>query len=271
MAVFRIEKNKNYTSMANYHFYDKSLSWKAKGILSNMLSLPDDWDYSLAGLTTLSSDGMSATRSAIKELEEHKYLIRRPIRKDGKICDWEYLIFEKPQEENLLVENLLVENQQVENHTQLNTKELNTKELNTKNNIYGEVVDYLNRKANTNYKSSSRDTQKHINARVTEGFTVDDFKTVIDKQCAKWIGTEWEQYLRPKTLFGTKFEDYLNSKVNNNQSNQLKKKEFNFIPTGVAERGEEYMEIDGKWFNRYGKELNSKGYEIIDFGLSKGW
>ena len=193
------------------------------------------------------------------------------VRKDGKICDWEYLIFEKPQEENLLVENLLVENQQVENHTQLNNKELNNKELNTKNNIYGEVVDYLNRKANTNYKSSSRDTQKHINARVTEGFTVDDFKTVIDKQCAKWIGTEWEQYLRPKTLFGTKFEDYLNSKVNNNQSNQLKKKEFNFIPTGVAESGEEYMEIDGKWFNRYGKELNSKGYEIIDFGLSKGW
>ena len=117
MAVFRIEKNKNYTSMANYHFYDKSLSWKAKGILSNMLSLPDDWDYSLAGLATLSSDGISATRSAIKELEEHKYLIRRPIRKDGKICDWEYLIFEKPQEENLLVENLLVENHNVDRQT----------------------------------------------------------------------------------------------------------------------------------------------------------
>ena len=126
MAVFRIEKNKNYTSMANYHFYDKSLSWKAKGILSNMLSLPEDWDYSLAGLSTLSSDGMSATRSAIKELEEHGYLIRKPIRRDGKIADWEYLIFEKPQ-----AENLLVENQQIENRTQLNTNILNNKELNT--------------------------------------------------------------------------------------------------------------------------------------------
>ena len=136
MAVFRIEKNKNYTSMANYHFYDKTLSWKAKGILSNMLSLPDDWDYSLAGLATLSSDGMSATRSAIKELEEHGYLIRRPIYESGRIRDWEYLIFEKPQVEKLLVENQQVENQQVENRTQLNTKELNTnkssiKELNT--------------------------------------------------------------------------------------------------------------------------------------------
>ena len=105
MVVFRIEKNKNYTSMANYHFYDKTLSWKAKGILSNMLSLPDDWDYSLAGLATLSSDGMSATRSAIKELEEHGYLIRRPIYESGRIRDWEYLIFEKPQVEKLLVEN----------------------------------------------------------------------------------------------------------------------------------------------------------------------
>ena len=75
MAVFRIEKNKNYTSMANFHFRDKNLSWKAKGVLSNMLSLPDDWDYSLAGLATLSSDGMSATRSAIKELEANGKLM----------------------------------------------------------------------------------------------------------------------------------------------------------------------------------------------------
>ena len=59
--------------------------------------------------------------------------------------------------------------------------------------------------------------------------------------------------------------------IQKSATNQPKKKEFNFIPTGVAESGEEYMEIDGKWFNRYGKELNSKGYEIIDFGLSKGW
>lgn len=132
MAVFRVEKNKNYTTMANYHFLDKSLSWKAKGILSNMLSLPNDWDYSLAGLATLSSDGMSATRTAIKELEEHGYLIRRPIRKDGKISDWEYVIFEYPQTENQDVEKLLVENQQVENHTQLNTKEQITKKSNTK-------------------------------------------------------------------------------------------------------------------------------------------
>ena len=142
MAVFRIKTNKNYTNMSNYHFRDKNLSWKAKGILSNMLSLPADWDYSLAGLATLASDGMSATRTAIKELEEHDYLIRRPIRKNGKISDWEYIIFECPamkQEfEKSFSGKQVVENQQIENSTQLNTKQSITKKSITKelnNNI----------------------------------------------------------------------------------------------------------------------------------------
>ena len=136
MAVFRVEKNKNYTNIANYHFRDKTLSWKAKGILSNMLSLPENWDYSLAGLVTLASDGMSATRNAIKELEEHGYLIRRPLRKDGKIFDWEYIIFENPSMSLVFqkqeFEKQDVENQQIENQTQLNTNELKTKKLKTK-------------------------------------------------------------------------------------------------------------------------------------------
>jgi hypothetical protein len=123
--------------MANYHFRDKALSWKAKGILSTMLSLPDDWDYSLAGLATLSDDGMSATRAAIKELEKYGYLERKPIRNNGKFVDWEYSIYEKPQVEKPVVENPQVENPQeekpqVENHTQLSTKESSTKKQNTK-------------------------------------------------------------------------------------------------------------------------------------------
>ena len=88
----------------------------------------------------------------------------------------------------------------------------NTKNNTERNNIYNIVVDYLNIKAGTSYRAKSKDTQRHINARLTDGFTVDDFKTVIDKKCAEWKGTEFEQYLRPSTLFGTKFENYLNSK-----------------------------------------------------------
>lgn len=77
-----------------------------------------------------------------------------------------------------------------------------------------QIVDYLNQKAGTNYKPTTKDTVSHINARLSDGFTVDDFKTVIDKKVNEWQGTEFEKYLRPKTLFGTKFESYLNAKMN---------------------------------------------------------
>lgn len=81
------------------------------------------------------------------------------------------------------------------------------------------IVDYLNSTIGTSYKASSKDTQKHISARLKEGYTVEDFKAVIDKQYAKWKGTEYEQYLRPSTLFGTKFESYLNAKPTKPQDN----------------------------------------------------
>lgn len=81
-------------------------------------------------------------------------------------------------------------------------------------NIYIAVVTHLNEKANTKYRHTTPKTQSVIKARLNEGFTLDDFKAVIDKKCAEWMGTEFEQYLRPETLFGTKFESYLNAKIN---------------------------------------------------------
>lgn len=92
-----------------------------------------------------------------------------------------------------------------------NTKDTSNK--NSLNNIYNVVLDYLNEKAKTSFRAGSKATQQHINARLAEGYTLDDFKTVIDKKCAEWLGTEFEQYLRPQTLFGTKFESYLNAPV----------------------------------------------------------
>lgn len=73
------------------------------------------------------------------------------------------------------------------------------------------IVSHLNAKANKKFRLETPDTKKHIKARLSEGFTIDDFKTVIDKKCAEWLGTDMEQYLRPQTLFGTKFESYLNA------------------------------------------------------------
>ncbi|MGN0768699.1 MAG: conserved phage C-terminal domain-containing protein [Christensenellales bacterium] len=77
-----------------------------------------------------------------------------------------------------------------------------------------EIISYLNSVLKTRYRVNNKVTQKHIKARLSEGYTVDDFKTVIDKKVAEWRGSEMEQYLRPETLFGTKFESYLNATIN---------------------------------------------------------
>ena len=86
----------------------------------------------------------------------------------------------------------------------------NSKNKEKENNIQSEVIKYLNEKANTNYRASTKNTQSFIKARLKEGFTVEDFKKVIDIKAKSWVGTDFEKYLRPSTLFGTKFENYLN-------------------------------------------------------------
>ena len=87
------------------------------------------------------------------------------------------------------------------------------------NDTFKTIIEYLNIKAGTNYKASSKKTQTCIHARISEGFTIDDFKCVIDKKCMEWMHTEYEKYLRPETLFGTKFEGYLNGRIIQKQSN----------------------------------------------------
>ena len=113
-----------------------------------------------------------------------------------------------------------------ENNSEKNPTNKDTniqKDINNKN-IYSEAVEYLNEKAGTKYKSSSKNTTKHIKARINDGYTLEDFKTVIDKKCSEWLNTDMEKYLCPDTLFGTKFEKYLNQKINatriNNKNTQ---------------------------------------------------
>ncbi|KAF5030111.1 hypothetical protein DSECCO2_641530 [anaerobic digester metagenome] len=88
----------------------------------------------------------------------------------------------------------------------------NKNDKNDKNNIYTQVIDYLNQKTGTNFRPTAKETQRLINARLNESFTVDDFIKVIDTKSVEWKGTEFEKYLRPATLFGPKFENYLNAK-----------------------------------------------------------
>ena len=88
-----------------------------------------------------------------------------------------------------------------------------TDTVNNTNIIISSIISYLNNKLNTNYKSNTKNTVKHIKARLNEGYTEQDFFNVIDKKYDEWYGTEMQQYLVPDTLFGTKFEKYLNQKV----------------------------------------------------------
>ena len=101
MSVFRVEKNTNYTVMSNHHLRDKSLSLKAKGLLSLMLSLPDDWDYTLRGLATLSSDGIDSVRTSIVALEKARYITRRQtFDEKGRFSGNEYHVYEFPMPES---------------------------------------------------------------------------------------------------------------------------------------------------------------------------
>jgi len=98
MAVFRVERTRDYTVMSNHHLKNRMLSLKAKGLLSIMLSLPDEWDYTLRGLAAISKEGVDAIRQAILELEEAGYIIRARSRNDkGQLSGTEYVIYEHPQ------------------------------------------------------------------------------------------------------------------------------------------------------------------------------
>lgn len=140
MSVIRTIKNENYTTMCNTHLRDKNLSLKAKGLLSMMLSLPDKWHYSVKGLEGICKESKNTINSVLNELEDNNYLVRRRRYCNGKISEWEYIIFENNEnhDEELLhlknedIENEDIEIQDIENRDAYKiTKELNTNRLNT--------------------------------------------------------------------------------------------------------------------------------------------
>ena len=142
MSVFRINKTANYTVMSNHHFKEKKMSLKAKGLLSLMLSLPDDWDYSISGLATLSKDGKDSIMSALAELEKFGYLTRtRLTNEKGQFAGVEYNIFEIPQPKNPISEKPNEENENSENSNAEKPGQLNTNSI---NHLLDKVFDLLN-------------------------------------------------------------------------------------------------------------------------------
>ncbi|WP_172135573.1 helix-turn-helix domain-containing protein [Adlercreutzia sp. ZJ473] len=98
MPVIRVSKTRDFTVMSNHHLRNKSLSLKAKGLMSQLLSFPNNWEYSIAGLSALSKDGKDAVRSGIEELEDAGYVVRTQAHDDeGRFCGYDYTIYEIPQ------------------------------------------------------------------------------------------------------------------------------------------------------------------------------
>lgn len=137
MAVIRVNKTRDYTVMSNTHFKDRSMSLKAKGLLSLMLSLPDDWDYSEAGLTVLSKDGKDSVKKGLKELEDLGYLVRTQAKNEkGQWAGYIYDIYETPQSVNPITKQPSAENPSTENKTQYITnknKVKNNQKINKSN------------------------------------------------------------------------------------------------------------------------------------------
>ncbi|MBQ8996225.1 MAG: helix-turn-helix domain-containing protein [Oscillospiraceae bacterium] len=152
MPVFRVEKTKDYTVMSNYHLRDKSISLKAKGLLSQMLSLPPEWDYTLQGLAYINKEGKDSIREAVKELETLGYVTRCQARSpNGKFSGYDYVIHEQPLSGNPTSdnpttvnptsENPMTENPISENPTQIN-KEREKKEKENIDCINHRIISY---------------------------------------------------------------------------------------------------------------------------------
>ena len=138
MAVFRIERTRDYTVMSNHHLRNANLSLKAKGLLSMMLSLPEDWNYTTRGLAKICKEGVDAIGAALRELEATGYIVRHKLRdRQGRISDTEYVIYEQPQLRKPDTDSPDTENPYMDKPDTEKPAELNIEKSNTqKQNIY---------------------------------------------------------------------------------------------------------------------------------------
>ena len=240
--------NGNYTNTNNQLVRDDNLTWKARGIFNYLWSQANEWQFYVKEIASHSKDGEKALQSGLQELEEHGYLKRvNRHSKNGSFDGLDWILddtgrlnrqaqnsvngemepkppknrqntsdVKRAQRETRPAQNLPLRNNNNKNYQY---KEI----LNKRNNgsaeakpstIHKDVIDYLNGKIGARYKASSAINKRLIDARVKEGYKLDDFKRVIDNKVASWANdTKMSKYLRPQTLFGTKFESYLNERA----------------------------------------------------------
>lgn len=220
MTKIRKDGDQNFTILSNSVIRDETLSWKARGLFEYLWSLPEDWEFYETEITKHATDGRDSTRSGLDELEEHGYLSRTRERNEkGQVKSAIWILHEHPKKP--VQEKPVSENPNQGNPTLLNTN--STKHLPNKtrtkdigqvepDNIpYKEIIAYLNNKTGRDYKPAAAKNKKPIHARWQEGYRLQDFKKVIDNKCFSWGNDpKMSQYLRPETIFGPKFDGYLN-------------------------------------------------------------
>lgn len=223
MGIIRIDKTAgNYFIASKYYVEDENISWKAKGIMSYLFSKPDDWQIYQTQLEKVSKDGKASVRSTINELIDNGYMTRQSRRKsNGDFDGYNYTLHEHPVNDGVRK----MEDAKMEDAKMVIAKSDTTNNNLTNNDLtnndsrvdfipYKEIIDYLNSKTGKRFSHKSNANQKLIKARINEGYTKDDFFNVIDTKTNEWINVEdMRQYLQPTTLFGNKFDKYLNQEI----------------------------------------------------------
>lgn len=218
MAKFKVNKTKDYTIMSNYHLKEKNMSLKAKGLLSVMLSLPEDWDYSIAGLVAISLENETSIKSSLSELKQFGYLevIKlMPNESETGRIDYIYNIYEKPKQEGKKqeVENLPLEILEVENQGQLNT-----------NNKYNNINIINTKKQNIDYINNN-------SSSIEKGDTIYDFleqnfgrtlNSIEIEMIREWNDNELTRYAIKQAVLNGKYNvKYINTILVNYRNNSI--------------------------------------------------
>ena len=256
MARLIKKTNKNYTNVSNVLTRDKRLSWKARGIFLYMWSQADNWQFYVKEIATHATDGERSLTSGLKELEKHGYLVRKHrIAKHGGFDGMDWILTDDPEmnaehqpQNDIDAKKAGNDEKKLQNVSDTkrtgyktyqirngglsnnNSKNYQQQELTTVSNkdqakpdntshIREEVIAYLNKKLDANFKPNAKKNKEPINARLKEGYTLDDFKRAIDNKIADWRNDKkMVQYLRPETLFSNKMDGYVNEKTASNSS-----------------------------------------------------
>lgn len=204
MAVFRVNKTGDYTIMSNSHFKAREMTLKAKGLLSLMLSLPEEWDYSIAGLCTLSKDGKDSVMNALQELETLGYLFRTKLTDDkGRFAGYDYDIYESPQTEKPYAENPNTEKPYAENPPQLNTKESIPKESIPKKSSIGQKRKRFTPPTLGEVEAYCRERQNGVDPKkFYDYFTASDWVDSRGQKVRSWKQKiiTWEGHSNKKTV-----------------------------------------------------------------------